>query len=68
MLLGDAGQSLVVGLFVAHHGAVGFDNDGVVVGVVDDFSLLKPRVKLVYVSNCWEQDRMGWGNTSIWFT
>lgn len=42
VLVCDAAQRRVVGLLVAHEGAVGLDDDAVLVAVLDDFALLSP--------------------------
>lgn len=49
VLLSDAHQCGVVCLLVAHDGAVGLNDDIVVLAILDDVSLLAPRVKLLVV-------------------
>lgn len=47
VFLSDSGERCVVCLFVADNGAVGFDYNVAFFAVVDDFTLLAPRVELV---------------------
>jgi hypothetical protein len=51
MLLADAKERLVLGLFVAHKRAVCFDDDVVILAVFDTLALLAPRVELWFISN-----------------
>ena len=46
MLLGQFLEGLIMSFEVADEGAVGFDDDVVLVAVLYDCSLLAPRVKL----------------------
>jgi hypothetical protein len=54
MLFEYAGEGLVIGLFVADEGAVGFNDDVILLAVVDAFALLAPWVKLCCISGTWK--------------
>jgi len=49
MLVRKSRKIRVLGLLIPYKWAVRFDDDVVLVAVVHDFSLLQPRVKLLYV-------------------
>jgi hypothetical protein len=44
VLLGNAGEGLVVGFLIANDRAVGFDDDVLGFAVIDDLALLAPGV------------------------
>jgi hypothetical protein len=50
VLLGDAGERLVVRFLVADDRAVSFDDDVLGFAVFDDFALLAPGVELTHLS------------------
>jgi hypothetical protein len=46
VLFRDADEGFVVGPLVSNEGAIGFDNDAVLLAVFDTFALLAPGVEL----------------------